>query len=184
MGLLKHFRSKSRLVKRDPVEKFDLLPPKRNYISILDQEALRPILYNIFTFVCPHAVDERYKPIEECIIGNGCMLCDLRDLAHCASVKRGWSGIAMFMLSVTALSTSLIIFLSALANKGLADIAMSESKPSTIANAKKYFPSSANIIVSVANFQMFQANGFIFLSVLSALTRTWLLSFKYYVYPS
>lgn len=109
MGLLKHFRSKSRLVKRDPVEKFDLLPPTRNYISILDQEALRPILYNIFTFVCPHAVDERYKPIEECIIGYGCMLCDLRDLAHCASVKRGWSGIAMFMLSVTALSTSLII---------------------------------------------------------------------------
>ena len=103
MGLLKHFRSKSRLVKRDPIEKFDHLPknhrpPASDYISILDQEAFRPILYNILTFVCPHAVDERFKPIEECIIGYGCMLCDLRDLAHCASVKRGWSGIAMFLL--------------------------------------------------------------------------------------
>ena len=170
-------------MKRDPVERFDVLPPPRNYISILDQEALRPILYNILTFVCPHAVDERYKPIEECIIGYGCMLCDLRDLAHCASVKRGWSGIAMFLLLVDVFFTSLKVLPVMIANEGLVDIATSELKPSTTANAKRYFQGIANSIASVAKFQMSQASGFIYLSAPSALTPTWLLSSKFCDYP-
>ncbi|CAG8287692.1 unnamed protein product [Penicillium salamii] len=49
----------------------------------------RPVLARIFAFVCPHAVDNSYGTSEESA-SDGCMLCDMRDLAHCAMVCKRW----------------------------------------------------------------------------------------------
>ncbi|KAG0646586.1 hypothetical protein D0Z07_7549 [Hyphodiscus hymeniophilus] len=53
-----------------------------------------PLLERIFSFVCPHAQDETYTNCEESAIGDTCMLCDLRDVAHCAQVSRRWRKLA------------------------------------------------------------------------------------------
>jgi hypothetical protein len=49
----------------------------------------RPVLARIFSFVCPHTVDNTYSTSEESA-SDGCMLCDMRDLAHCALVCKRW----------------------------------------------------------------------------------------------
>ncbi len=49
-----------------------------------------PILERIFGFVCPHTRDESYETCEQSSIEDACMLCDLRDLAHCVQVNRRW----------------------------------------------------------------------------------------------
>lgn len=48
------------------------------------------VLGRIFGFVCPHSRDETYDACEESGNDDGCMLCDLRDLAHCSQVNRAW----------------------------------------------------------------------------------------------
>ncbi|KAL7903467.1 hypothetical protein HDV63DRAFT_124548 [Trichoderma sp. SZMC 28014] len=48
------------------------------------------VLERIFGFVCPHSRDETYDACEESGNDDGCMLCDLRDLAHCSQVNRAW----------------------------------------------------------------------------------------------
>jgi hypothetical protein len=55
------------------------------------------ILRRIFEEVCPHAADETLDGSENS--GNdGCMSCDMRDLAHCALTRRQWYGIAAGLL--------------------------------------------------------------------------------------
>ncbi|KAJ5586669.1 uncharacterized protein N7459_002434 [Penicillium hispanicum] len=49
----------------------------------------RPVLARILTFVCPHAIDTSYETSDESMT-DGCMLCDMRDLAHCAQVSKRW----------------------------------------------------------------------------------------------
>ncbi|KAK4227087.1 hypothetical protein QBC38DRAFT_206197 [Podospora fimiseda] len=49
-----------------------------------------PVLERIFTFVCPHSKDESYETCEQSSVEDACMLCDLRDLAHCVAVCRKW----------------------------------------------------------------------------------------------
>jgi hypothetical protein len=49
----------------------------------------RTVLARIFAFVCPHTVDNTYDTSEEST-SDGCMLCDMRDLAHCALVCKRW----------------------------------------------------------------------------------------------
>lgn len=49
-----------------------------------------PILERIFTFVCPHSRDTSYETCEASSIEDACMLCDLRDLAHCLAVCKRW----------------------------------------------------------------------------------------------
>ncbi|KAK3997609.1 hypothetical protein QBC44DRAFT_346854 [Cladorrhinum sp. PSN332] len=49
-----------------------------------------PVLERIFAFVCPHSKDESYETCEQSSVEDACMLCDLRDLAHCAAVCRKW----------------------------------------------------------------------------------------------
>ncbi len=53
------------------------------------------ILRNIFSYVCPHSIDGQYDRIENCDVGDICMLCDLRDLASCAAVHPSWYPAAM-----------------------------------------------------------------------------------------
>ncbi|WPH03732.1 Hypothetical protein R9X50_00661500 [Acrodontium crateriforme] len=89
MGLLKHLRSRSRL-KDSPQS-----PPQYSYYSpngSIDHVSRLPskVLDNIFTYVCPHVQDQSYESSERSQIGDGCMLCDLRDLANCARVCRRW----------------------------------------------------------------------------------------------
>jgi hypothetical protein len=55
------------------------------------------ILRRIFEEVCPHAADETLDGSEDS--GNdGCMSCDMRDLAHCALTRRSWYGAAAGLL--------------------------------------------------------------------------------------
>lgn len=51
----------------------------------------RRVLIRIFSFVCPHTEDNSYDTSEESMTEDGCMLCDMRDLAHCALVCKRWS---------------------------------------------------------------------------------------------
>ncbi|KAL8421662.1 hypothetical protein RB596_002440 [Gaeumannomyces avenae] len=48
------------------------------------------ILERIFTFVCPHSADNSYETHEHSSLVDACMLCDMRDLAHCVAVCRQW----------------------------------------------------------------------------------------------
>ncbi|CZT50815.1 related to F-box domain protein [Rhynchosporium secalis] len=57
-----------------------------------------PILERIFAFVCPHARDETYESCEDSAAEDTCMLCDLRDLSHCAQVSRKWRAAAVKVL--------------------------------------------------------------------------------------
>ncbi|RFU81737.1 hypothetical protein TARUN_475 [Trichoderma arundinaceum] len=56
------------------------------------------VLERIFAFVCPHAGDESYDACEDSGNDDGCMLCDLRDLAHCSQVNRAWHQTAVKVL--------------------------------------------------------------------------------------
>ncbi|KAK4241279.1 hypothetical protein C8A03DRAFT_41334 [Achaetomium macrosporum] len=56
------------------------------------------ILERIFAFVCPHSRDESYDTCEQSSVEDGCMLCDLRDLAHCVAACRRWKGEAVKLL--------------------------------------------------------------------------------------
>lgn len=56
------------------------------------------VLDKIFAFVCPHAVDESYQTCEESGSDDACMLCDLRDLAHCVAVCKKWRAEAVKLL--------------------------------------------------------------------------------------
>ncbi|KAH8701997.1 F-box domain protein [Talaromyces proteolyticus] len=58
----------------------------------------RHILSKIFSYICPHALDESYKSAEESMTEDGCMLCDMRDLAHCALVCKRWHSLAQTLL--------------------------------------------------------------------------------------
>jgi hypothetical protein len=49
-----------------------------------------PLLERIFSFVCPHSQDDTYESCEQSAVEDTCMLCDARDLAHCAQVSRKW----------------------------------------------------------------------------------------------
>ncbi|KAJ5050947.1 uncharacterized protein L3040_002814 [Drepanopeziza brunnea f. sp. 'multigermtubi'] len=57
-----------------------------------------PLLERIFAFVCPHARDQTYESCEDSAVEDACMLCDLRDLSHCAQVSRKWREAAVRVL--------------------------------------------------------------------------------------
>jgi hypothetical protein len=59
-----------------------------------------PVLERIFTFVCPQAKDESYETCEQSSLEDACMLCDLRDLAHCVAVCKKWRAEAIKLLYV------------------------------------------------------------------------------------
>ncbi|KAL2130613.1 hypothetical protein VTI74DRAFT_6159 [Chaetomium olivicolor] len=71
--------------------------PSRVSAAILAQLP-GPILARIFAFVCPHSRDESYATCEQSSVDDGCMLCDLRDLAHCVAVCRRWREEAVKLL--------------------------------------------------------------------------------------
>lgn len=76
-----------------------LFPPTYRSAQLLAH--LPPgVLERIFAFVCPHAQDESYETCEGSANDSGCMLCDQRDLSHCAKVDRRWRISAVKVLYV------------------------------------------------------------------------------------
>lgn len=95
MGLLKQFRSRSRLAAESALVGCSVQPVAgRDYIVRLPPRLIR----YIFEFACPHALDKGYDVSEKVDVGDGCMLCDLRDLAHCAAVRSSWYWLAQQQL--------------------------------------------------------------------------------------
>ena len=93
MGLLKHIRSRSRLKSQQELQDYPK-PKGRDCVTPLP----RRILARIFNLVCPSTTDETFEVNEKSLIGNGCGLCDLRDLSRCALVNRIWYLVAQDVL--------------------------------------------------------------------------------------
>ena len=104
MKLLKHIRSRSKIKSAEAQIYDSLAPPGSPGFSIgfpTSDIAARlppPVLEAIFAFVCPHVLDETFDSLEDSMIEDGCMLCDMRDLAHCAAVCRSWTVTAKTLL--------------------------------------------------------------------------------------
>ncbi|KAG9968805.1 hypothetical protein KCU98_g15489, partial [Aureobasidium melanogenum] len=99
MGFFKHLRAKSHnkgnesstnSPKRSPLA----IRPGRDFAAKLPND----ILTKIMVQVAPHTQDETYEPSERSTIGEGCMLCDLRDLAKAGQVCRRWYNAAATVL--------------------------------------------------------------------------------------
>ncbi|KAG8529837.1 uncharacterized protein KY384_005318 [Bacidia gigantensis] len=56
------------------------------------------LLTRLFSYVCPHSQDGSYNSCEDSQMDGGCMLCDMRDLAQCATVTRHWAPAAQSLL--------------------------------------------------------------------------------------
>ncbi|KAF2153415.1 hypothetical protein K461DRAFT_321071 [Myriangium duriaei CBS 260.36] len=116
MGLLKHLRSKTKIRAFEDQETLD--QPLRSPPAVDSHPARRrspPAVYNqsgrdysarlppqllqrICSFVCPHSADHSYVSIENSSVGDGCGLCDMRDLARTAQVSRRWYKAAQTLL--------------------------------------------------------------------------------------
>lgn len=55
------------------------------------------VLLNIFSFICPHALDHSHKSAENSITESGCMLCGMRDLARVSLVCKEWHQVAQVL---------------------------------------------------------------------------------------
>lgn len=108
MRFLKHIRSKSKVgggstAEAHAYEKSTFSPERRGGgrgHNGVDVTARLPsgVWYRIFSYVCPHSEDESYESAEDSMVEDGCMLCDMRDLASCALVCRRWNNVARRML--------------------------------------------------------------------------------------
>lgn len=101
MGFFKRFRRNKTSKKSESRVRNDLYAPAIPEYHGPDQFVRLPdnVLRRIFEHVCPHSADESLDGSEDS--GNdGCMSCDMRDLAHCALTKRQWYGVAAGLLYV------------------------------------------------------------------------------------
>lgn len=105
MKFLSHMRSRTRLNRNDEDQAYqsrihDGYAPRTLPISgrgvILPDDILKMIL----AFVCPHTQDDSYVTSEDSMTDGGCMLCDMRDLAQCALVRKAWGEAAAMLLYV------------------------------------------------------------------------------------
>lgn len=100
------------------------------------------VLQRIFAFVCPHACDESYETCEESASDQGCMLCDLRDLAHCVRTSKQWRRNAVPVLFVRHPPASQYQTLTA-GLPALIDTTACASTPSTTAGLRQSSPRGA-----------------------------------------
>jgi hypothetical protein len=95
MGFMRRMRPRSKKVidpGRDPVPIPAYFGP--DMTKLLPEKVLRLI----FEQVCPHATDNTYESSEFSVSPDGCMLCDLRDLACCIQVCKEWKPVAIDVL--------------------------------------------------------------------------------------
>ncbi len=102
MGFFKRFKRLKSPKKATSQARNDYAPVTYTYNGP-DQTPRLPdkIIRRIFEEVCPHAADESLVSSEDSG-HDGCMSCDMRDLAHCALTKRQWYGVAAGILCVCA----------------------------------------------------------------------------------
>ncbi|CRJ86695.1 hypothetical protein BN1723_000171 [Verticillium longisporum] len=81
----------------DAKSRAPLFPPTR-FSARLIAELPSNVLERIFVAVCPQSQDESYETCEQSALEDGCMLCDLRDLAHCVQVCKQWRAAARKLL--------------------------------------------------------------------------------------
>jgi len=103
MGFLKHLRSKSRIKDESSSTSIYRPPPApvsrpARYGRDFTQRLSDDVLERIFADICPHTQDQTFEPSEHSSVGDGCMLCDLRDLAKTAQTCRKWYRVAQNML--------------------------------------------------------------------------------------
>jgi len=104
MGFFKRFRRHKSPKKTESRTRNDLYATPTYAYHGPDQTQRLPdtVLRRIFEEVCPHSADETLDGSEDS--GNdGCMSCDMRDLAHCALTKRQWYGVAAGLLYVCSM---------------------------------------------------------------------------------
>jgi len=97
MGFLRHIRSRTKLKSSTAeAQVFGQYEHQAAYRSPSRPAPELPakVLNLLFSYICPHTEDEAYTTSEDSMIGDGCMLCDMRDLSHCASVCRSWARVA------------------------------------------------------------------------------------------
>ena len=70
------------------------LPPPTRDSAILLARLPGKVLGRVFALLAPHSLDDTYEKCEDSFIEDACMLCDLRDLAHCVAVNRAWRRVA------------------------------------------------------------------------------------------
>ena len=102
MKLLSHIRSKSKLKNDNPeanVYDFRSRASAARYGGKGQSlQVSSNVLKRIFGHVCPHVHDDTYVKLEDSMQDGDCMLCDLRDLAHCALVNRQWTEVGRQLL--------------------------------------------------------------------------------------
>ena len=95
MRFLTHIRSKSKLKNAPPEASTyayqDPSSSKRCGGGSPTSKLPSQVLGEIFAHVCPHVRDDTYIKLEDSMQDGDCMLCDLRDLAHCTLVNRQWA---------------------------------------------------------------------------------------------
>ena len=94
MRFLSHIRSKSKPKAQQNTPEAYIYPRHEAQPSLHSRAAAilpKNILAEIFAYICPHTLDDTYVNCEDSMLGDECMLCDMRDLAHCAMVSRAWS---------------------------------------------------------------------------------------------
>lgn len=97
LKIFKKKKSKANLLQQESYPSFypqQGTPPSKELIASLPEA----ILERIFAFVCPHTQDTSYETCEQSAVEDSCMLCDLRDLSHCAQVSRRWRAVASDVL--------------------------------------------------------------------------------------
>ncbi|QKX63672.1 uncharacterized protein TRUGW13939_10843 [Talaromyces rugulosus] len=101
MHFLKKLRSPPRVTTANAGNKtFAASSASNKSTSSIDSTRLVPdtVISHILSYVCPHALDTSYKSSEESMTEDGCMLCDMRDLAHCVAACKRWKGPAQKLL--------------------------------------------------------------------------------------
>ena len=102
MKKLFHVRSRSKL-KSNGTEAHVYHQSSQNYGWAESRASVHlpaKVLGHIFTYLCPHTGDETYNSLEGSMAEGGCMLCNMRDLAHCVLTSHEWAEIAQRTLSV------------------------------------------------------------------------------------
>ena len=96
MKFLSHIRSRSRLNNGPEAQLYGqytaaFQASHRGGVHKPNLKLPARVLGEILAYICPHTQDEEYTTSEQSMIEDGCMLCDMRDLAQCALTSRQWA---------------------------------------------------------------------------------------------